>query len=225
MPDLRPSPLDLAGKVAARLRGRGFAEVFGLAVERLREGIYSDGGLLVLVRPAAPENVSLNGFSFKEANESDSGAYARDIATDSVRSFKSRLAGGIRCFVVTSGERIVHATWSTTRAAWTREVRSYFRPPAGDAYVYESFTRAEVRGRGVYPFALRSISSTLAADGSKRLWVAVETDNPASHKAVEKAGFEVAFEIAYRRRGGVLRVEEPTGGYPEVARSFMSSAP
>jgi hypothetical protein len=123
---------------------------------------------------------------------------------------------------VTKGELIVHSSWVTTAAAWTREIRGYMIPPTGDAYVYESFTRPEVRGRGVYPFALRSISSWGAVAGVSRVWVAVEADNPASLKAVAKGGFEPAFRFSYRRRVGRLNIDPPTGQMADIGISFVS---
>ena len=50
------------------------------------------------------------------------------------------------CFVVEDGDRFLHSSWVTTTGAWTREIRAYLCPPQGDAYVYESFTRADARG-------------------------------------------------------------------------------
>ncbi len=149
------------------------------------------------------------GLAFRELDTSDGPRYAADIGTDSATTFRARLSEETRCFAVLSEGRIVHATWMTTFAAWTREVAGYLRPPPQDAYVYESFTRAEVRGRGVYPFALKAIAARLAGDGIKTVWVAAEASNAASLRAVSKAGFERRFSITYKRSLGRLEVGRP----------------
>jgi len=209
VPDLRPSPLHVASKLLTRVRARGPGEVARLAWTRVREAISSHDVLIVLVRDAGGEPAELEGFELREARAEEGALYARDIGTDSPWTFRGRLTENTRCFVVVHEGRFVHATWMTARAAWTREIRRYLLPPGGDAYVYESFTHPSIRGRGVYPFALRGIAALLAGRGLRRVWVAVEKHNPSSRKAVEKAGFAPVWEIPYRRRFGVLRVDAP----------------
>jgi Acetyltransferase (GNAT) family len=150
------------------------------------------------------------------SDESHAGTYEQDIGTDSAATFQGRLGGESRCYLVLDGERALHATWVTTTASWVRELRRYFRPPAGSAYIYESFTRADARGRGVYPLALKGISDDLHSDGIEEAWVAVEEDNPPSLKAITKAGFQESFRVAYKRRLGMIRVEPPAGPRADV---------
>lgn len=180
-----------------------------LGVQRLREAVSSQEVLIVLARSTGGEMPNSMGLTFREATPEDGPRYAHDIATDSASSFRARLSDRTRCFVVVAESRLVHATWMTSAAAWTREVRAYFRPPPDEAYIYESFTRADVRGRGVYPFALAGISGWLAGRGIERVWVAVEAHNPPSLRAVSKAGFEEVDRIHYARRMGRLHVEGP----------------
>ena len=162
---------------------------------------------------------------FREAAAADGDAYARWIATDTATSFAGRLSGSTRCFVVEHDRRFVHASWVTTGPAWTRELRRYLVSPDGGAYVYESFTRDEVRGRGIYPLALRNIAACMALEGIARLYVAVEKDNAPSLRAVAKAGFEPAFELPYRRRFGAVRIGSASGPRANLASSFVSVSP
>jgi ribosomal protein S18 acetylase RimI-like enzyme len=196
-----------------------------LIARRLVDGLISNDEILMYVREAGGDFAIRSDLTFRAATEDDAIRYAKDIGTDSVHSFRSRLSGATRCFVVEKDEQLVHSTWATTAAAWTREVRSYIKPPRGDAYVYESYTRPEMRGRGVYPFALTNICATLGPEGIRRVWVAVEGDNPASIRAVTKAGFEPAWRLPYRRRFGVLRFAEPTGPRAAEAFDFISASP
>ena len=213
MADTRPGPLTILAKIPARVRARGPREVAALAWRRVREAIDSRDRLVFFLRPTAEPGSTTDspGLAFHRAAHKDAGAYERDIGTDSAETFSQRLSTGTRCYLVFEGTKILHASWVTTTASWVREIGRYFRPPAGHAYVYESFTRADARGRGVYPFALQGICLDLADDGITSLWVAVEEGNTPSLKAVGKAGFEAAFELAYRRRMGRLTLSEPSG--------------
>ena len=191
----------------------------------MREWVRSDDELIVLVRPAAAEAPAFRHglqLTVRRATIGDAEAYARAIGTDSATTFRRRLGATTHCFLVHLEDRLVHASWVTTSAAWTREIRGYIVPPQGDAYVYESFTSPGVRGRGVYPFALAGVCEWAAQTGVATVWVAVERDNAASFKAIRKAGFEPSFSIRYARRLGrvTVDVEGPAGvAIPAVVRS------
>jgi ribosomal protein S18 acetylase RimI-like enzyme len=151
----------------------------------------------------------------RRATPEDASIYERDIGTDSRSTFRARLVEGTTCYLVIADERAVHATWCTTTGAWTREIGAVLIPPAGDAYVYESYTRPEVRGRGVYPYALGRIAAELSGRAVRCVWVAVEASNTASLRAVAKAGFEPSFVIGYRRRWGRIEVASDEAASPE----------
>ena len=214
MPDDRIGALYVAERTLARARSRGTGEVVRLAGARLKEAAGSGDTLVVCSLAAEIEPSAGEGFLFRSATSDDGDLYARDVGTDSRRSFRARLSPTTSCFVVESKGRLLHATWVTTSGAWTRELQSYIRPPHGDAYVFESFTRPDARGKGVYPFALRKIASHAAGRGLGNLWVAVEAGNPSSLRAVSKAGFRPVFRLEYRRRWGRLTVQIPAPGEP-----------
>jgi ribosomal protein S18 acetylase RimI-like enzyme len=207
MPDRRPGPLVATAKVANRIKARGAGEVLGLAGQRVREWVASGDELIFLVRKTGGEAPDHHSLAFEEASADDAGRYARDVGTDSAATFRKRLSEHTSCFLVSSDDLIV--------------LRTYVVPPAGDAYVYESFTRTEARGKGAYPFALLHIASLLAGRGVNRVWVGVETHNEPSLRAVSKAGFEEAFRIRYRRRMGVLTLDQPAGRLAEVGRHLF----
>lgn len=179
----------------------------------------------MFVRNTAPIDARGEGIAFREATAADAVRYARDIGTDSESSFAKRLSARTHCFLIDDGRLLLHASWVTTAGAWTREVKAYLVPPKQDAYIYESFTRAEARGRGIYPFALRCIVDWAAANGVERLWVAVEEHNPASIRSVTKAGFVEAFRLPFTRRFGRVQLGEPAGPEARRARTFLSRTP
>lgn len=213
----------MLSKLGARVRSRGFREVAGLITHRIKEELHSEDRLIFFVRPTGadeePSSPKTEGLRLVRGRSEHGELYERDIGTDSASTFRGRLSDSTRCYLVLEGDRALHGTWVTTSASWVRELRRYFRPPTGSAYVYESFTRADARGRGIYPFALRGICTDLGSDGLERVWVAVEADNPPSLKAIQKAGFEEAFRISYQRRWGRITVSEPQGPRADLCPS------
>jgi GNAT superfamily N-acetyltransferase len=213
-------------RTATRVSSRGPGEIAGLVRARVAEWIRSDEELIMLVRDAGAPTPELRHdpeLVFRTAGPSDGELYARAIGTDSAATFRRRLTDTTRCVLVERAGALLHASWVTTGAAWTREIRAYVVPPFGDAYVYESFTAPEARGRGVYPFALSGICSWGVASGLERVWVAVERGNAPSLRAIEKAGFRASYSMSYGRRWGrlTLTIERPAGTTtPEVARTL-----
>ena len=225
MPDRRPGPAASVSKSLTRVRHRGAGEVGRLALHRLQEAVASEDVLVFFrqdverVHPRPSEKTQ--GLEFRLGRPADGPAYARQIGTDSATTFAQRLSQSTRCYLIRDAERILHASWVTTAAAWTRELRRYVHAPARGAYVYESFTSSAARGRGIYPFALGCIAQSLRREGIEELWVAVEEDNPASQRSVTKAGFEEAFRIGYRRRLGRLVVDPPRGPLAAKAHEIL----
>lgn len=224
MPDIRPSPKDLALKTVARLKARGPRETYELTKGRVHEAISSQDRLVILMRECSETNLDAGTLVVRQAQGKDADAYARLIGTDAASTFVRRLSGTTRCYLVLDGSMILHATWCTTAAAWTREIHAYLSPPRGDAYVYESFTRPEARGKGVYPLALRSIASGLYRDDCKRVWVGVEAGNQASLRAVAKAGFRDAGSIRFGRRWGRVWVV-PEGSSTDTESLHITANP
>ena len=205
-------------KLITRARTRGLREVLATGLGRVWEFISSSDQLIILARPAVGELHERDDLEFVVATAQDGPRYARDIGTDSASIFASRLTDTTRCFLVTDGSKVLHATWVTTRSAWTRELGGYLVVPDDDCYVYESFTRADARGLGIYPFGLMGICAWAGELGLKRVWVGVESGNAASLKAVAKVGFEPQLTISFRRNVGRLEV---TGGQCPPGRVEM----
>lgn len=203
MPDRKPTPTVALRRLMNRIRARGIAEVWELGWTRLRENVWSDQSLTLYVREASSDGVPSDP-GFRRATQEDAQRYAHDIGTDSADTFLRRLASDVRCYVIEENDRLLHSSWVTDSGAWTREIRDHLSPPPGDCYVYESFTRADARGRGIYPRALSGILAASDSLGRHRVWVGVETHNRASRRSIDKAGFTAVFELSYGRRFGIL---------------------
>jgi GNAT superfamily N-acetyltransferase len=189
----------------------------GAELANLRVRLWSDLVLVVLERSAGGVAAPLPEIEIREAGPEDAPAYQTDIGTDPAATVVQRLsAPGSSCWVARAEGRIVHASWVETVAAWMGEAERLFLVPSGDAYIYESFTRPEMRGRGVYPAVLATLSERLGARGIARLWIAAETTNAPSLRAIEKAGFSEAFRIEVVRRLGRVEVRMPSGVAPQL---------
>lgn len=216
MPDLRasldhrPTLATSLIKLAQRTRRRGPLEVLKLGIDRAAEEFFSESALIMFCAdPLGIEPREVPGAVTRRAAPDDGEAYARDIGTDTAATFRARLSDATGCYLVELDDRLVHASWVTATGSWAREVRAYIRPPAGHCYIYESWTSPDVRGRGIYPFALGGIGADAVRKGWKLMWVAVENDNEGSVKAVTKAGFQPSFTIGTIRRFGRVEVRVP----------------
>ena len=225
MSETRPTPLETLSKTYARLRHRGAGELISTIRSQLASALYSEGCITLMVREATGDVTAQPPLEFRRAVGTDAETYERDIGTDSAWSFRRRLTARTDCYLVMEDDRLLHASWTTTRSAWTSELRSYICPPAGDAYVYESYTRPETRGRGIYPFALRNMCADLARRGIGRVWVGVETDNVPSARAITKAGFEAAIDLPFKRRLFRVEPEPATGPMAQLAPEMLAKDP
>jgi ribosomal protein S18 acetylase RimI-like enzyme len=216
---------DSLAKKRARVRARGIKEVVQESVGRIRGEIRSDDELLFLVRDAAwtgkTQRKTDEPLRLARATGDDADDYEIFVGTDSARTFARRLSRDTDCWLIRGRGMILHATWTTSGAAWTGEIRRFFVAPPQAAYIYESFTRPDARGLGLYPMALSGIGDALAADGIERLFVGVEVDNTPSLRAITKAGFQPAFSVTFHRRFGRLTVDEATGPLAELARDIL----
>jgi hypothetical protein len=227
MPSGRPTLGQSISKTRARWRTRGAREIAQNLVGRVRGTIRTDDELLFLMRTAAwtgrVARRTDEPLDLSRATGEDGADYERYIGTDSEATFASRLTDTTSCWLVRGRGIVLHATWTTTGAAWTGEIDRFFVPPDGGAYIYESFTRPEARGLGVYPFTLVGLGNVLAREGVETLFVGVEAGNTPSVRAITKAGFEPAFTVGLHRRWGRLRLDDPSGPRPELASVCLRS--
>lgn len=163
--------------------------------------------LLILTRATGRHEVDSAPFLIRRATSEDGRAHGADIGAYRPETFRRRLTGLNRCYLAIEHGRILHSSWCATGPTWTEELGTFLAPPPGDAYVYESFTRPDARGRGIYPLVLRAISGDLHEQGHPRMWIGVEATNEASIRAIRKAGFEDVFTFVYSGPGRDVAVE------------------
>ena len=78
--------------------------------------------------------------------------------------------------------------------------------PRGDeVYLYDAFTFAEYRGQNLYPTLLQRILDFSRQQGLRRALIFVLSDNTASIRGVQKAGFREFQRVTYRNILGFAR--------------------
>jgi GNAT superfamily N-acetyltransferase len=221
--DPRPGSSATLRRYATRIRRRGPLEVATEVAGAIRASISSRGRLRFLTRGTQPSGAGLPDLTMRRAGAADADRYARHVGTHSPHTFRRRLGPGTNCYLVLDDQQILHASWVTTAGAWVGELRMYFVVPRASAYVYESFTSPDARGRGIYPAMLRYIASD-AAPRAKELWIGVGEDNDSSVRAISKGGFVPAFDVAFSRRLGRVRVESLSGPRSDEATRVLGTA-
>ena len=107
----------------------------------------------------------------------------------------ARLAHGDELFGWQTAGRIASFGWVSYRDRSVGPLRLADLP--GRAFLYNFFTLAQHRGRGLYPTLLLAIRSALGREGATEFLIDVDVRNAPSAKGVSKAGFVPTARIAY----------------------------
>jgi len=115
----------------------------------------------------------------------------------SIAEIKQRLAEGQLCFVLRAKRRIVHTTWAMTDRAYIDYLSYDFRLRQDVAYVYDSFSLPDYRGRGIPLIRLAHMLPHLSAIGYRRVISANLPENKAGMRPPLKAGYHHYGIIGY----------------------------
>jgi GNAT superfamily N-acetyltransferase len=115
-------------------------------------------------------------------------------------TIQQRRADGHQPYLAYLRQDPVAYGWVASEHAAIDELDLAFAVPAESRYLWDFLTLPDWRGRGFYPRLLQAIVRRERAS-VQRLWLAMTADNPAAHRAVVKAGFQVVEAL----------VREPTG--------------
>lgn len=96
---------------------------------------------------------------------------------------------------VFDGEVLAHVSWlvSAEHDLISPEREIMLLP--GEAEITHCYTAEKFRGKGVYAFAIRSLSELAFASGVRRVFMTTHHTNLASQKGIRKAGFSMAGKI------------------------------
>jgi GNAT superfamily N-acetyltransferase len=123
----------------------------------------------------------------------------------------ARMARGCRCFGAWLGDELAGYGWLSTRPEWIGELELVITPRDGEGYVWNCFTLAHLRRRGVLHALLAGIRKHAYDEGLSRLWigsVAIPAD-----KAFGPSGFIPALVFASELIAGYRWIEvRPAAG-------------
>jgi hypothetical protein len=127
----------------------------------------------------------------------------------------TRLRTGHVLFVASLAGVPMACGWTATREAEVSELRAHLVMKAGQQYLWDFFTMAKYRGRGVYPWLLQFILRQESANAST-FWIGHDRANEASGRGIVRAGFRLVADITLL--GGRALVAQPVGRHiPEAA--------
>lgn len=104
-------------------------------------------------------------------------------------------------FGVYSGDTLAHVAWLIDSELDLRNSIRNVRIRPGEAEITHCLTAPTFRGRGIYPFAIRSLCAHAAARGIRRVFMITNVANVASQHGIERGGLE--------RCGTIVRVTLP----------------
>jgi RimJ/RimL family protein N-acetyltransferase len=107
----------------------------------------------------------------------------------------ARLAHGDELLGWQEGDDIVSFGWLRHRERMVGSVRLVDAP--GRCFLYNFHTRADRRGRRLYPALLLALRSLLGREGVRELFAEVNVHNAASARGAERAGFVPVGELAW----------------------------
>jgi hypothetical protein len=127
--------------------------------------------------------------SFSILGEAELGEYSNFCPDASSAEVKQRLAEGQNCFVLRSKGKIVHGAWAMTGGAYIKYLSCDFSLRQDVAYIYESFSLAEYRGRGLPLIRFGCMVPRLRAIGCRFVIAAILPENKAGMRPPLKAGY------------------------------------
>lgn len=187
--------------VAYNLRQGGLRQVAGKAAWRARQWAWSESPWLVYHldtsspgrEPALPLTERLLGFE----DLLNLGYYKAMSFPEAVRR---RLESGAVCRGFFTGSELANVAW-TSRGYLEIEPGLILRDPSCAA-VFDCYTLPEHRLKGIYTDTLIRMIRAARDDGARRVLIAVDPQNRASIRAIERAGFKPYRRILNRCRFG-----------------------
>jgi len=119
--------------------------------------------------------------------------------------FQERLDRGEAFWTAQQADRVVSYCWATRDAVEIGEIRSLIRPRPDEVYLYDAFTFEEHRGRNLCAALLYRMLEHCREAGLRRALIFVMSDNIASIRSVQKAGFVEFQRVTYSTLQGFDR--------------------
>jgi ribosomal protein S18 acetylase RimI-like enzyme len=119
--------------------------------------------------------------------------------------FQTRLERGEDFWTAQQDKTIVSYCWATCEPVEIGELHCRIKPREGEIYLYDAFTFPDYRGNNLYPALLHRILEHSRQQNLRRALIFVLSDNIASIRGVQKAGFREFQRVIYRNILGFSR--------------------
>jgi ribosomal protein S18 acetylase RimI-like enzyme len=200
----------MSGRATSALRRHGPGGVAGIARQRLARRFRTHESHIwygLDVNGDRPRRELPDGLELRRAADPDLASVEQLPGAEPVSAMRRGLSQGHELWIVCEGDRTAFVCWVHLRTAPVLAApRGMLELPDGVACLEDSVTSPDYRGRGVAPAAWCGIADALAASGYRSMITKVETDNVASRRAVEKAGFGEIATMRLARRWPITRV-------------------
>jgi hypothetical protein len=132
-----------------------------------------------------------------------------------------------RGFAIMSADgSAAHILWAAPYEAFAMaELNTVLRAPSpSSTMIFDCWTPAELRGRGLYTKAIGSLAQQLSSEGADA-WIFSAVDNVASTAGIQNAGFALQFSMERKRVFGWARVRRKTPAFSLERRVKEVSEP
>ena len=191
---MQSPPRDLSAslrRIADILAEGGLRHLLIRLLQRLSSPLVECGSVMFLMRGLdqdLPEPEIPPPLTLREASPSDLPLLLG--ACDPSRSSEMLLARfrrGDFCFVAMDADgMVVHSCWATTGPGRIPELAMEVLPAPREVYLYDGYTRPDVRHRGIFALAFHFMLTSLRAAGFNRVCCYVRSDNLLSLRVVQR---------------------------------------
>jgi len=195
-------------KLKVRLRETGFADMLRSASRRISRSFYSFEEVLFFSWTARAENFAESrGLTLRQFDSDLLGPAAMTYVDDPASlDYLLRCAQRLRSesdrgFVLLSADGIpVHFCWAKDFEGFRiPELERTLQAPGADAVmIFDCFTPASVRGRGLFACAIATLADQLNAEG-KVPWTFGAASNQAALRGIKKSGFAYKFTLGRKK--------------------------
>ncbi len=193
-------PASLAGRLAGALRADALRTRLMKALSAL--GLYRRLTLAEVplsdIVPARPYTVKAEA---RLLREDDLEAYGRFRPDADLGEIRDRLRAGQQCSSLWIGPRVVGASWAVRGRAWIAYLdRTLDLGPDG-AYIYDSFTAPDLRGRQLETMRATFLRRTLREQGVRRAFAAALDENTGARRIRDKHAHRPVAVVGYWKLG------------------------
>ena len=181
----------LDGRLRSFLRYKGFKALWLLVLKNLTKNILSLEKVYVLAKsecntrtePSIKVNIGMAGKADIDM-----------VEPLSYGNVKKRVADGQKCYVAKYGDDLCGYLWASKGCFYPGDSKYYFDLRANEGYIYDVRTLEEFKGLKIGPGILECAAQDFSSCCEK-LYAVVISDNTASLKMMERAGFVIESQM------------------------------